>query len=90
MMDEFKKEAEAAEQKLLALLAELDKVGQDRASWTPPVVIPIDIDAAKDKLRATLRKEAGVMNGAVKGVMKSIFRQVDQPGGSTGDAQCRK
>jgi len=85
MIDEFKKEAEAVEQDTLSLLLELDKVAAGVTEWTRPVFVPIDIEAAKDKIKGELRKEAAAMNGAFKGILKPLFKQVDQPAGSTGE-----
>jgi len=90
MMSEFKKEAEAVEKNLFALLAELDKVAKDQVEWTRPVYVPIDVDAAKVKIIAELKKEAAAMNGSFKGALKSVFRRVDLPVGSTGDQPCQK
>lgn len=86
MIEEFKKEAEASEKQLFSILHELDKVAEGRGEWTRPVVVPVDIDAAKGKIKEELRKYAASRNG----MLKAVFRQVDQPAGSTGDEPCRK
>jgi hypothetical protein len=85
MTDEFKKEAEAAEKNLFSLLQELDKVAAGGTEWTRPVFVPIDVDAAKDKIKGDLKKYAATKNGAFKGILGPLFKQVDQPAGSTGD-----
>jgi hypothetical protein len=90
MMSEFKKEAEAVENDLLSLLAELDKVGGERTSWSPTEYVIIDVDAAKDKIMNALKKEAGAMPVSFKGVLQPVFRQVDPPVRSTGDETCQK
>jgi hypothetical protein len=85
MIDEFKKEAEAVEDSLTSLLLELDKVAAGTTEWTRPVIVPIDVDAAKGKIKDELRKFAAARNGAFRGILGPLFKQVDQPAGSTGD-----
>lgn len=84
-MDKFKKEAEASEKNLSSLLYELDKVAEGQGEWTRPVVAPINVEVAKEKIRGELKKYAASMNGTIKGILSAVFRQVDQPAGSTGD-----
>lgn len=81
MNADFKKEAEAVEKSLLDLFRDLDKVAEGCREWARPVVAPVDIDATKSKIMGELRKHASARNGA----LKAVFRQVDQPVGSTGE-----
>ena len=85
MTDEFKKEAEAVEKNLISLLKELDKVAAGKTEWTKPVIVSIDVDAAKTKITGELKKFAASRNGTFKGILGPLFKQVDQPAGSTGD-----
>lgn len=89
-MSDFKKEAAAVERNLEALIHELDKIAQNEAEWTRPVFVPIDIDAAVAKIKVDLKKEAMLLPGSCKGILKSVFKQVDPADGSTGVEPCQK
>jgi len=85
MIDEFKREVKLAETNLSALINQLDKVAEGKGVWKQPEIVPIDIDAAKSKIREELKKFAASKNWVYNGFLSALFRRVDPINGSTGD-----
>jgi len=84
-MNEFKKEAEAIEADLFSLLHDLEKVSAGKDEWDTVDIISFDVEAAKSKIKDSLKKYAASRNGAFKGILGSLFKSVDRGRGSIGE-----